>query len=246
MSEVSIKIRVSAFIGTLALAAIVLQVISFSTRFLVYFTDYKSIKIFGYLIDMFYVNMFYVGFERNIPTGFSSMILIIASVLLFTITVLKWRRPKSFYQIWLILSFGFFYLAMDEAMVLHETILGQKEGIILGHQFSGFLRHAWIVPFLFTIPFLILLFFKFLRHLDHRTRNLFLISAVLFVGGAVGIESIGGYIKDTIGIDNWWYYLEVAAEESCEMAGVITFIYALLDYMYRNFQEIKFLIVNRE
>ena len=80
-------------------------------------------------------------------------------------------------------------------------------------------------------------------HLDHRTRNFFLISAVIFVGGAVGIESIGGYIKDTIGIDNWWYYLEVAFEESSEMAGVITFIYALLDYMQRNYQEIQFSIV---
>ncbi len=186
---------------------------------------------------------FYVGYERNFPTAFSSMILIIASVLLFIITVLKWKKPKSFYLIWLLLSAGFFYLAMDEAMVLHETILGQKEGIILGHQFHGFLRHAWIIPFLFTIPFLIILFFRFLMHLDHRTRNFFLISAVIFVGGAVGIESIGGYIKDTIGIDNWWYYLEVAFEESSEMAGVITFIYALLDYMQRNYQEIQFSIV---
>jgi hypothetical protein len=243
MTEISIKIKVPAYIRTLAIAALILQIISFSTRFIVYFTDYKSIKKLGYLIDMLYVNMFYVGFERNVPTAFSAMILIIASVLLFTITALKWRKPKSFYLIWLLLSFGFFYLAMDEAMILHETILGQKEGIILGRQFSGFLRHAWIIPFLFTIPFLILLFFKFLMHLDHRTRNFFLVSALLFVGGAVGIESIGGYIKDTIGVDNWWYYLEVAVEESFEMAGVITFIYALLDYMHRNFQEIKFLIV---
>ncbi|MGC9375921.1 MAG: hypothetical protein ACP5DQ_12895 [Bacteroidales bacterium] len=238
MSDNTINIKPTVVIRTLILVAIVLHIISLSTRFIVYFTDYRSIKGLG-----FFINMLYVGAERNIPTAFSSLILIIASVLLFVITLLKWRKPKSFYQIWLLLSVGFFYLAMDEAMILHETILGQEEGIILGRQFSGFLRHAWIIPFLFTIPFLILLFYKFLLNLDNRTRNLFLISAALFVGGAVGIESIGGYIKDTTGIDNWWYYLEVAAEESFEMAGVITFIYALLDYLHRNYQEIKILTI---
>jgi hypothetical protein len=238
MTEHTIKIKPSIVIRTLVIVATALQIISFSTRFVVYFADYKAIKGLG-----FFINMLYVGAERNIPTAFSSLILIIASVLLFVITLLKWRKPKSFYVIWLLLSVGFFYLAMDEAMILHETILGQEGGVILGRQFSGFLRHAWIIPFLFTIPFLILLFYKFLLNLDNRTRNLFMISAALFVGGAVGIESIGGYIKDTTGIDNWWYYLEVAAEESFEMAGVITFIYALLDYLYRNYQAIKFLII---
>lgn len=232
-----IYVNKSFVIRLLATAAIAIQVISFCTRFIVFFTDYKSVTGLNFTL-----NMFYVGAERNIPTAFSSMILIIASVLLFVITILKWKKPKSFYWIWFILSFGFFYLAMDEAMILHETILGQREGVILGRQFSGFLRHAWIIPFLFTIPFLILLFYKFLMHLDNRTRNLFLVSAALFVGGAIGIESIGGYIKDTIGVDNWWYYIEVATEESFEMAGVITFIYSLLDYLNRNYQEITFQI----
>jgi hypothetical protein len=238
MPDVTIKVKPSAVIRVLTLAAIALQVISFCTRFIVYFTDYTSVRGLGFIIGILYV-----GAERNIPTAFSALILIIASTLLFVITVLKWRRPKSFYLIWLILSIGFFYLAMDDAMILHETILGQKDGVILGRQFTGFLRHAWIIPFLLTIPFLILLFYKFLINLDNRTRNLFLISATLFVGGAIGIESIGGYIKDTIGIDNWWYYLEVAVEESVEMAGVITFIYALLDYLRRYYHEVKLSII---
>ncbi|SHF43420.1 hypothetical protein SAMN05444274_105203 [Mariniphaga anaerophila] len=238
MQNHQLIIKISAIIRLLSLVAIVLQLISFSTRFIVCFTDYTQVKGLGFLI-----NMFYVGAERNIPTAFSAFILIVASALLFIITALKWKKPKSFYLIWLILSFGFFYLAMDEAMILHETILGQKDGIILGRQFSGFLRHAWIIPFLFTIPFLILLFFKFLMSLDKKTKNLFILSAALFVGGAVGIESVGGYIKDTIGTDNWWYYTEVAIEESFEMAGVILFIYSLLDYLRVNYKTISFPII---
>lgn len=118
MQNHQLIIKISAITRLLGFVAIVLQLISFSTRFIVYFTDYVQIRGLGFLI-----NMFYVGAERNIPTAFSAFILIVASALLFVITALKWKKPKSFYLIWLILSFGFFYLAMDEAMILHDNFV---------------------------------------------------------------------------------------------------------------------------
>ncbi len=78
--------------------------------------------------------------------------------------------------------------------------------------------------------------------LDKKTRNLFLFSAVIYLSGVIGMESIGGFIKSIHGIDNWWYYLEVAVEEGLEMTGIIVFIYALLNYLNITYKEISLVI----
>ncbi len=55
MPEMLVKVKIPAFTRTLVIVASVLQAISFSTRFIVYFTDYKSIRKLGFLIDMLYI-----------------------------------------------------------------------------------------------------------------------------------------------------------------------------------------------
>ena len=238
MSNNNLTIQQVAVTRFLAVIAIIIHLISFGTRFLVYFTDYKSVFGLNY-----FIHKMYVGNEQNIPTMFSIFLLMFASALLLLITTLKWKKPKSYYLSWMLLCLGFFYLAMDEAMSLHETVLNHQDGVLLGHQFSGFLYHAWIIPFVLMIPFLIVIFSKFLINLDKKTRILFIVSGAIFVGGAIGVESIGGYIKENIGVDNWWYYIEEAVEEALEMAGVIIFIYALLGYLAENYKSINFSLV---
>jgi len=51
------------------------------------------------------------------------------------------------------------------------------------------------------------------------------------VGGALGMEMVGGYYADAVTQRNLTYGLMVCVEEILEMVGVIVFIYALVSYI---------------
>ena len=68
-------------------------------------------------------------------------------------------------------------------------------------------------------------------HLPARERRWFLLSAALYVGGAVGMEMINGKFHETYGRRNVPYHLLTALEETLELAGVTVFTYALLTYL---------------
>lgn len=53
------------------------------------------------------------------------------------------------------------------------------------------------------------------------------LAAVIYVGGALGFEMIGGYVRSNIS-DGLKYSLFVMLEESFEMLGASVAIYALL------------------
>ena len=53
-------------------------------------------------------------------------------------------------------------------------------------------------------------------------------SAALFLGGAVGLEMVGGSVAETEGIESLRYRLLANLEEGLELAGTLLFIYALL------------------
>ena len=65
-------------------------------------------------------------------------------------------------------------------------------------------------------------------------------AATLFIGGAIGVELVGGRHVELHGRQNWTYSMIVTVEESLEMAGLIVFIWALLDYCADNYKEVRF------
>ena len=192
------------------------------------------------IICMDIIPLFYVDREKNIPTAFSVLLLQFAAILLLIISVLNWRQSRSSIRYWGALCLGFFFMAADEGWSYHEQI-DQPGNFFDAKNFHGLLHFAWIIPFLIILPILLFYFWKFLMGLSFKTRKYFLLAAIIYIGGAIGFESIGGYLVDTIGRNNWWYYLVVTSEEGLEMFGVIVFIYALLDYLQINYKEVRFL-----
>jgi hypothetical protein len=77
----------------------------------------------------------------------------------------------------------------------------------------------------------VLAYLSFLARLPARTRRLLLTAGAVYVGGALGVESISGWQAAAHGEHNLGYHLIVTLEELCEMMGVVLFIYALLDYL---------------
>ncbi len=176
--------------------------------------------------------------ERNLPTCFSALLLGF-SAMLFTIEAyavsdknLLWDRIS-----WTFLAIVFTILSVDEIIEIHE-----KLGLIFETAFSlqGYFRYGWVIPYGLFVGFFIIVYVRFWWRLPKPTRNLLLLAFVLFVGGALGMEMISAEYADQhnfLGINPnnlkiaQKYYFMVTIEESLEMAGSITLIYALLNHL---------------
>ena len=62
---------------------------------------------------------------------------------------------------------------------------------------------------------------------------------MIYIAGALGMETIGGYIADKQGY-NTVYGLASSVEELLEMFGVVIFINALLSYLQLQTSQVSF------
>ena len=69
--------------------------------------------------------------------------------------------------------------------------------------------------------------------LPKQTLFLFILSAVIFVSGAIGFEMLAGWQAELNGRENLLHCLLYTCEEVLEMLGVVMFIYALLAFIAR-------------
>lgn len=170
------------------------------------------------------------GWEASIPTYYSALLLLLAAALLGVIGrhVLQTRAPYA--RHWLALAVIFLLMSMDEVVSLHEGLSDPVRGAL---GLGGALYYAWIVPALVFVAALGLAYGRFLFHLPPSVRRWFIAAAVTYVGGAAGMEGIGGLLAGTAGEQTLAYGLAATFEEGLEMLGVVVFIYALLCYAGR-------------
>ncbi len=137
------------------------------------------------------LSLTYVDHERNLPTFFSSLLLVAASAALALAAAMarKHRAPDT--PRWAILALGFLYLAFDEAMALHEQMRTPFLAL-LGRSAESELPEAyWAIRALAAMAILVLLFGKFLLRLPARTRYTFVIAGALYFAGAAGLDILG-------------------------------------------------------
>jgi hypothetical protein len=135
-------------------------------------------------------------------------------------------------------------MAIDEAWSFHEMLVDPVRGL-LGHDSLGMFYYAWVIPGMAGVGILALLFLGFLLRLPSSTRWSFLAAGTIYLGGAIGIEMIGGRYGEAYGFENLTAQLMTHLEESMEMAGMIVFIFALLRYLAEQCPKVEFLIAER-
>ncbi|AEG92761.1 candidate membrane protein [Ramlibacter tataouinensis TTB310] len=180
------------------------------------------------------VNRFYLDQEGNVPTWFSSLLLLISALLLGLIAGLKQRARDRFHAQWLLLALLFLGLSLDESASFHEVLINP---MVKAFDLRGVLRFGWVIAGALFAVAVLLYYLRFLGSLPARTRALFLVSGGLYVLGAVGMEMVGGYFfiePETAGIagaDLVPYMVAMTLEETLEMTGILVFIHTLLDYL---------------
>jgi len=176
-------------------------------------------------------SMFYVGEESNVPTWYSSCLLLLCSALLWVIASASKRAHDGRSRWWSVLSVVFLLMSIDETATIHERIGGLCEHVFGTHFFRDF---GFVLPGAILVLITTLVFLRFVLSLPPATRKLLILAAVLYAWGASGMEavSLGWTARHSPALP--MYSFLVTIEEVFEMSGVLVFIYALTSYIARH------------
>lgn len=181
------------------------------------------------------LNRIDLGFEPSVPAFYSSFALLAAAALLATIAIGEKRRGGRHVWHWGILAVLFAGMSLDEMVMLHELLVNSLRDSFDLH---GVFYFSWVIPGMITVFIVGVSYLGFLSRLDRRTRNLFILAAFLFVGGALGMEMVAGVIVESsghgveeAGLGAPSHIAAQTIEETAEMLGIVVFIYALLCYI---------------
>lgn len=175
--------------------------------------------------DNKWLDLFNMDHERTLPTFYSAVALLYAAGLLGLIAHLKSEIRDQYRIQWRILSVVFIFLALDEALVLHERLITHKISWTLPYAILLMVFGAYLLGFLISLP--------------PATRWRFILAGAIFVIGAMGMEIPGGYVYARYKA-NFLYVVLVTIEEFMEMTGIAFFTYALALYINQEFPVLSF------
>lgn len=229
-----LRVSVGRIVGALIAGVFLLAALSVAGRLYKTFSDVPIRGLFTL------VQLFDVKKEESIPTWYSEVLLLLCSALLAVIFLAIRREGGRRAGYWLGLSAVFLFLSADEGSSIHEK-MGQLGKFILaaiGIDQSGFLTYAWVVPGAALVLVLALVYLRFFFGLPTKYRLLFLAAGIVYVGGALVLESLSAFYVSLYGGQQAMTGGQRAtviaittAEESAEMLGAILFVYALLSYL---------------
>jgi hypothetical protein len=175
--------------------------------------------------------IFATGGEAGLGTWFTIVVMLGVAVLALLIGSGARAAGSPWWRHWYGLSAVFVLTSLDEQAQLHEALVVPMQrlfGIT-----TGPLLLAWVIPAAAVLVGLVLVFFRFARHLPGRTRIWFCASIALWVGAAVGMELVDGATYELLQSlgpvsELRWKELIYAIEESVEMLGIMMLVSTLL------------------
>lgn len=221
---------IKSIVNTLLIIACMLIAASIAGQIMKY--------VFGHPSVYGLVSLFNVSREQNIPTLYSVLLLLGCSILLSLAFYLDYKQATGLKMYWATLAAGFVLMAIDEFVMLHENV-GFLFKPLIGAHSHGFLYFSWVIPAMALMIFLAVFYSSFLFKLPKKTRINFIIAAIVYLTGLLGIEMLGGRYYELHSGKNLAYSLITTLEESLEMLGLILFIRALLEYLSAHFSEIS-------
>ncbi|CAN5596168.1 hypothetical protein BH23BAC1_BH23BAC1_19380 [soil metagenome] len=183
---------------------------------------------YGYSFRHFFL-IFNFDNEGFVPTLYSTFAILFAALLLLVVSIIKYAQKEKDKVYWFLLFVIFCLLAYDEAAEVHE---GFNEYFWDSPYLPTWLGFGWVIPYSILVLIIGVFFIKFLKSLPKKISLLFLISGLIFISGAIGMELPGAYLWfNTGGFNSLYYNLAATVEELLEMLGIAVFIYAILKYL---------------
>jgi hypothetical protein len=168
--------------------------------------------------------------EANVPSWFSSALLLTAAGLLALVALDALTRKAPWRRHWAGLSLVFVVLSLDETAEIHERIGSWLRSHLNLH---GPLHYGGVVPALALALFVGITYVRFLRALPRRTLLGILVAAAIYITGAAGVEAASGWWAERHGSKSTALLLVSTVEENLEMFGTLLFILVVLAYFAR-------------
>ena len=182
-----------------------------------------QVGIYGFEAEKHWLDSLNMDRELNLPTLFSSSLLLISALLMQR---LGHNSNPDAADDWRLLSKIFIFLALDEALQIHEILIIPG----LRHQVHPALASTWVVPYAALALIMLWRFRSFLGSIPRATATGLLRSGAVYVGGAIGMEMIGSFAvrSSLIRLHSPWYGAITGLEETLELVGIILLIDALM------------------
>jgi hypothetical protein len=180
--------------------------------------------IFGLL------RLLWVDQEGNLPTWFSSTLLLAGAIL--AIIIAKTTRDDGRPHVsWHLVAGLLLVLAIDEVAGMHEILASySRRAGGFGFFPENGLTFGWVLLAMPPVIVVCWLAARFFRTLAGPVRNRLGAGLAIFLAGALGVEALTGQI---VGLDtsNWLYLVFSTIEEGAEMIGVVVFLDGLLGHL---------------
>ena len=183
-----------------------------------------------------FVPAFYLDYESNVPTWYSSFTIMLSAALTAVIAWGKCAEGDTYRRHWCFLAIVLFAMSIDEVAMFHEYPIHPLREAFGA---SGLLYYTWVVPAGILITLFAAAYWRFIWHLPKQTRNHFMLAATIFLSGAIGVEMLSGVQADLYGEENMGYALITTVEEVLEMLGIVVLIAALLHYLPSTISSLK-------
>jgi hypothetical protein len=232
MEQLILRLRPRTVARWSAALILALLALSVAGQMMKYFGGHD--RVFGL------IRLFYLDEETNVPSLYSALQLLVVAGVLWLIAKFKRKSGGSFVRHWQALALIFGYLALDEAVSLHERLSDPVQAAL---HLTGALTFSWVVVFAPIVVLFALSYLRFLWYLPPRTRRLVALAGTAFVGAALGFEPLeAAWLAERQWVVGFGLTVLVTLEEGTEMASIALFLYALLDYAARCMPELRVLV----
>lgn len=185
----------------------------------------------GLLRTPLFFMLFDLREEANLPQFYSSLLMLCSAALMFMahraspIPLARWG--------WRLPALIFLFLAADEVGQIHEKTIKFTRTILGGGDLGAF-NYAWVVPYSVLVFAFAVWGIGFLRAMNNRrTATGLVVSGVVFVSGALGMEMVEGALMHH-GRDSLVMWTAYTVEESLEFTGLLLLLRTLLSHLRRN------------
>ena len=233
--ESEVRLALPGIRRVLGLGATLILLLSLCSELLLYDEGLNPNAAWPQLINLSY--------EVNLPTWYSSMLLLTCALLLFVIYRAESRVGAPFRRHWAGLAVIFLYISIDEAVIIHEMLNGPlRDALNLG----GVFYFAWVLPVALFLLLFLITYLRFLFWLPVRTARLIFAAGAVYTMGALGTELPVSFWYAQHGGDNLIYGLMNAIQESMEIIGASMFCFALFAYLGDRIGRLRFAAVTDE
>jgi hypothetical protein len=161
-----------------------------------------------------------VAAEQSLPTWFSVSVLGLAAVVHLIAAAAARRSRLSVWRLWAVSAAVIAALSIDDATAVHEQLeaLGRSAG-------AGTFPFAWVIPGAFAGIAVVVALGLLARRLRGASRWSLVAGLGLFLGAALGLETLNGAVLAVQGASRWYVVL-THVEELAEMVGAVLLLRA--------------------